>query len=145
MIHTFRKTLVIVSLFVCVVLVMRSSAQQQQREQEEPPKNLKILPKNTGTEDVHKIMKIFAKSLGVKCDHCHVGKPQEGKPFPKFDFASDEKPEKDVARKMMVMVDSINTNFIAKMGVDDFERITCVTCHHGNVKPIISVDSLMKQ
>ena len=128
------------------IMGIKSFAQQQEKkEKEEPPKNLKILPKNTSGEDVHKVMRTFSKSLGVRCDHCHVGTPQPGKPFPKFDFTSDDKPEKNIARKMMVMVDSINNSFISKMGADDFERISCVTCHMGNLKPMVSVDSLPKK
>jgi len=147
MMKSYSKKIIITGLFVCLILLVKTFAQQQQqrKEQDEPPKNLKVLPKSTSAEDVHKIMRTISKSLGTRCDHCHVGTPQEGKPYPKFDFASDDKPEKDIARKMMVMVDSINTNYIGKMGVDDFERVTCVTCHMGNLKPTVSVDSLPKR
>lgn len=136
---------VMIAILASAIFGIKSFAQQQQREKEEPPKNLKVLPKNTSGDDVHKLMRTFSRSLGVRCDHCHVGTPQEGKPFPKFDFASDDKPEKNIARKMMVMVDSINNSFIAKMGADDFEHISCVTCHMGNLKPMVSVDSLPKK
>jgi hypothetical protein len=132
-----------VTIVIIAIMAIKSYALQN----EEPaPKNLKVLPKNTSGEEVKNVMKVFTKSLGVKCGHCHVNTPQEGKPYPKFDFASDDKTEKLVARKMMVMVDSINTAFMSKMGEEmDFEKVTCVTCHMGNVKPMTSVDSLMKK
>ncbi len=139
-----KKNLFIVAILLTIIIAIRTFGQQG-RPQEEPPKNLKVLPKDMSVEEVKKIMKVFTKSLGVKCEFCHVGKPQEDKPWPKFEFASDDKPEKNIARKMMAMVDSINLNFISKMGEPDFEQITCVTCHMGNEKPMVSVDSLMKK
>jgi hypothetical protein len=142
-----KKKSIVMAVLISAIIVVKSFAVQQQekREPEEAPKNLKVLPKNTSAEDVHKIMRTFTKSLGVRCDYCHVGTPQEGKPFPKFNFPADDKTEKNIARKMMAMVDSININFISKMGESDFEQITCVTCHRGNIKPMVSVDSLMKK
>ena len=139
-----KKILLIIAMML-IVIIGSSTFGQQGRDQEAPPKNLKVLPKNLSVDDVKKIMKTFTKSLGVKCDFCHVGVPQEGKPFPKFDFAADDKPEKNIARKMIAMVDSININYISQMGEPDFEQITCVTCHMGNVKPMVSVDSLMRK
>ncbi len=43
--------------------------------------------------------------LGVRCEHCHVG---EGNDLSKFDFASDARPAKAVARKMILMLRAIN-------------------------------------
>ena len=146
MIKSYKKKLAVIAMFICAIIVIKSFAQQQEKpKEEEAPKNLIVLPKNMSGEEVKKIMKVFSKSLGVKCDKCHVSTPQEGKPYPKFDFASDDKSEKNIARKMMVMVDSINTVFIDKMGADDFEHVSCVTCHMGNLKPMASVDSLPKR
>lgn len=141
-----KNLLLIVGVILIVIVGLRSFGQQG-REREDAPKNLKVFAKTTSGEEIKKIMKTYTKSLGVKCDHCHVGKQQEGRPFPKFDFASDEKPEKEIARKMIVMVDSINLNFLGKIKIDDIdaEKITCVTCHMGNLKPLVSVDSLMKK
>ena len=41
-------------------------------------KNLQVLPKDIGQEQLIPIMKSFAQALGVRCVHCHVG--EEGKP-----------------------------------------------------------------
>jgi hypothetical protein len=113
--------------------------QQPPQHEEEKPKNLKVLPKDMSAEDVHKIMKVYAKALGVRCGHCHVAVP--GTP-PKMDFASDDKEAKTTARSMMKMVDAINEKYIDKIGKGKFEKIECVTCHMGHTTPLVSVDSL---
>ena len=78
-------------------------------------------------------MKFFSQSLGVRCTHCHVG--EEGKPLSTFDFASDAKDKKLLARKMLAMVHRINGQ---DFGVTDFSKVkvTCFTCHRGAVKPL---------
>ena len=52
-----------------------------------------------------------------------------------FDFASDAKKEKLVARKMLTMVHRINSE---DFGVKDFKdvKVTCFTCHRGATKPL---------
>src|SRR5437870_3900485 len=123
--NALNKTFSVIAIFLLAIVFFKSFAQQDQRKHDDDKaENLKILPKDISEDTLIKVMKTFTKSLGVKCNHCHVGTAQDGKM--KFNFASDDKPQKNIARKMMMMVDSINTNFIAKMG-DDFERITCVT------------------
>ena len=102
-----------------------------------PPgyKNLQVLPKDIGQDQLFPIMKGFAQGLGVRCVHCHVG--EEGKPLSTFDFASDAKKEKLVARKMLAMVHRINEQ---DFGVKDFKdaKVTCFTCHRGSTKPLTS-------
>jgi hypothetical protein len=100
--------------------------------------NLKVLPKNMSDEDLHALMKVYAKSLGVRCNHCHA--PLKDAPD-KLDFASDEKPEKSIARKMIKMTDAINKKYISK--IEGIEKVQCVTCHNGHIKPLNNVDSLM--
>jgi hypothetical protein len=137
-----KKALSVFAIFVFAIIFLKSFAQQDQhKHDDDKAENLKILPKDISEDSLHAIMRVYSKSLGVKCNHCHVGTSQNGKM--RFNFASDDKPEKNIARKMMVMVDSINTNFMSKMD-DDFEHITCVTCHHGSLIPMVSVDSLIK-
>jgi hypothetical protein len=126
-------------LITVVTIVAQTSAQQKE---EWKPKNLKVLPKNISDEEIHAVMRSYAKSLGVRCGFCHKNEP--GQP-PKWDFASDEKQEKLTARKMMKMVDAINKKYINKIGEGKFEKITCVTCHMGNTKPMVSADSLPKK
>jgi photosynthetic reaction center cytochrome c subunit len=98
-----------------------------------PHKNLKILPQDISGPQLLGTMKFFAQSLGVRCQFCHVG--EEGKPLSTFDFASDAKREKQTARKMLAMVERINTQ---DFGVTDMSkpRVTCFTCHRGAEHPL---------
>ena len=97
-----------------------------------PHKNLKIYPADMPRAQLLANMRLFSQSLGVRCTHCHVG--EEGKPLPTFDFASDAKPAKQMARKMLLMTRSINRDHF---GVTDFAnvKVTCFTCHRGSTKP----------
>ena len=99
-------------------------------------KNLKILPKDISHEKLDKIMHGFNNALGVKCNFCHARSQDTTVHHP--DFASDEKPEKSIARSMMKMTLKINKKFFeAKhpaFGEPGME-ISCVTCHHGQPHP----------
>lgn len=44
--------------------------------------------------------------LGVRCQFCHIG--EEGQPLAQFDFASDQKRTKVIARQMMRMMQEVN-------------------------------------
>ncbi len=110
----------------------------------EHPKNLKVLPKRISPNDLHETMRTFSRSLGVRCGFCHVPLKSESDKPPSLDFVSDSKPEKRNARKMMLMVDDINHKYLKKMD-KGFETLTCVSCHHGSPKPMVSVDSLPQQ
>lgn len=81
-----------------------------------PPKNLKLLK----PEHLMETMGAFRVALGVRCDFCHV----------QGDFASDEKPQKEIARKMITMVHDINGHF-----PDGKMHVTCFTCHRGAEEP----------
>lgn len=97
----------------------------------EEPKNLKVLPKDMPRREVIAIMRNFSSALGVKCDECHAAsktRPDD------LDFASDEKPEKEEARKMMKLVGSINDQ-IAQAGFKDAPQVRCITCHRGVKRP----------
>ena len=82
------------------------------------PKNLKVL--KVPKEQLMPIMFAFSRGLGVKCEFCHV----EG------NFASDENPHKDIARKMIEMSHEINSKF-----PDGKMHVTCYTCHRGEQEP----------
>ncbi len=98
-----------------------------------PFKNLQVMPKDITRDQLLGNMKFFAQSLGVRCVHCHVG--DADKPLSTFDFASDAKKEKLVARKMLAMVHRINEQ---EFGVKEFKdvKVTCFTCHRGATKPL---------
>ncbi|WP_294123554.1 c-type cytochrome [Sphingomonas sp.] len=98
-----------------------------------PYKNLQVFPKDITQPQLVGNMKGFAQALGVRCIHCHVG--TEGQPLSTFDFASDAKPTKLIARKMLAMVHRINEK---EFGVTEFKdvKVTCFTCHRGSTKPL---------
>jgi hypothetical protein len=88
------------------------------------PKNLKLLAANS---DIRFIMQNFNEALGVQCTYCHV----EG------DFAADNNPKKEMARKMIGMVRLIDTSFPSSAGVfpEGYHEVDCMTCHRGSAKP----------
>ena len=98
-----------------------------------PHKNLKIYPGDMPRAQLLANMRLFSQSLGVRCTHCHVG--TEGQPLSTFDFASDAKPTKATARRMLLMTRAINQQHF---GVPDFanDKVTCFTCHRGSTKPV---------
>ncbi|HVZ55938.1 MAG TPA: c-type cytochrome [Chitinophagaceae bacterium] len=103
-----------------------------------PPgyKNLKVLSKKISHEDLGRVMGMFKDGLGVKCDFCHAKSKDDDK---RLDFASDEKPEKEIARKMMKMTNRINKKFFhssSRIGQENAQlEVTCITCHHGSPHP----------
>jgi hypothetical protein len=134
-----KKTIALLT--ICLAVAGAQTFAQREHHDEEPPKNLKVLPKNTTHEEIHTIMRGYSQALGVHCNYCHEAKGGGGDK-PRLDFPSDAKPEKEIARKMIKMVDAINNKYLAKIEDGELERITCVTCHMGRTRPIVSVDSL---
>lgn len=110
-------------------------------------KNLHILPKDINKDQIDSVMHHFTRSLGVKCSYCHVHNDETDK----MDFASDAKPEKLIARKMMLMSIDINKNHFEQIEEEldstqinpqdtvassyMLKYVTCYTCHHGEAHP----------
>jgi hypothetical protein len=97
--------------------------------------NTKVIPHKTPVNEVLGMMRGFSGSLGVRCTYCHVGR--EGAPIASFDFASDEKRTKLVARQMMLMVAEINrrVDTLPEHGTPEI-TVTCATCHRGVSRPV---------
>lgn len=114
----------------CFALAFALVGSPSAQGQDEAPKNLKVLPKGTSHRDVVNIMRGFNAALGTRCDDCHA----QAKTGDDLDFASDEKPAKETARKMMKLVGSINEQ-IAAMGDKDAPQVRCITCHRGVKRP----------
>ena len=100
-----------------------------------PPeiKNLKVLPADKPAGEVIAAMRGFTMALGVRCQHCHVG--EEGQRINEFDFASDEKPAKEIARSMLRMTAAINEGHLSKLDLPAGLEVQCVTCHRGTTQP----------
>ena len=98
------------------------------------PHNLKVLPASTSTAQILPIMRNFAAALGTNCGYCHVW---TGPGLPTNDYASDEKPAKEVARVMMRMAGEVNNTLAAniKKPADQLTRVQCMTCHRGEAIP----------
>lgn len=98
--------------------------------------NLRVIPRSTPVVNVIGIMRNFASELGVRCQHCHLG--EEGMPLERFDFASDERREKRVAREMLRMVQAINGEYLARVPErpEPALEVTCGTCHRGVPRPV---------
>jgi hypothetical protein len=98
-------------------------------------RNLKVLPKDISNADLDSVMETYSKHLNVACDFCHT----KSKINPNdLDYASDDKPEKEITRKMMKMTAAINKDFfdytiIYKAG--ETMAVSCVTCHDGFPRP----------
>ena len=78
------------------------------------------------------IMKFgYARSLGVNCTHCHT--PEN--------WASEEKPTKQIARDMRTMSSKINSDLLKNMESLGGRRaiVNCTTCHRGAVKPALNL------
>ena len=97
--------------------------------------NLKVLPKDISSKDLQRIMvDDFQDGLGVSCNYCHA-KEKDGA---HLDYASDEKPEKEIARGMMRMVLEVNQkyfNVVKPMIGDSLLVISCNNCHQGSPHP----------
>jgi hypothetical protein len=97
--------------------------------------NVKVFSKTTPVTDVVGAMRNMAVGLGVRCQFCHIG--EEGQPLARFDFASDEKRTKLVAREMMRMVQEVNRRLDSLPGRTGAGlQVACVTCHRGLSRPV---------
>lgn len=124
-------------LFVACVSLIRTSAQQKapttpktpsqtgpaEKTVEQTQKNIQVL-NGLPSSQLVPVMNYMGSSLGVKCTFCHV---RQGD---KWDFVSDEKPEKGTAREMIKMTQGLNkANFKGNL------EVTCFTCHRGDEHP----------
>ena len=133
-----RKIVATVGLLSFVVLGAMTSMTPK-KPQDEGFKNLKVLPKNISGDNLHKVMEEWEHSLGVHCNFCHV-RNEETK---KMDWASDAKPEKEMARDMFKMMNKINQKYFhAKkdsLGMIMQSGINCNTCHRGTAHPEVVI------
>ena len=107
------------------------------QQQQQPYENLKFFSKDLPRDSLLTIMRGFTYALGVNCAYCHVEEPaaQPGG-RPRLRPPLDDKVEKQKARFMLTMVDTLNKVTLAALpqrhaGV----TVNCVTCHRGSPVP----------
>ena len=101
-----------------------SSAAPQEKTVEQVQKNIKVLTGMPQSQLIP-VMNFFAASMGRRCNFCHVNRNGQ------WDYAADEKPEKNQAREMIKMVMDVNkTTFKGSVSV------SCYTCHRGRNQPL---------
>ena len=135
-----KKITVISSLLLAVVVLASMTLQQQPQRPPEPVTNLKVLPKKLTRNQVNKVMDEWSASLGVRCNFCHVRDNAANK----TDYASDAKPEKEMARHMYKMMVSINKKYFKagekdSVGMVKLTSVNCNTCHNGKAKLELTV------
>ncbi len=119
------------SLFLAACAAVQQQKAQASRADTGEFHNLQLFPTNITHDELIANMRGFAKALGTRCDHCHAANPPGSKE--QFDFASDSKPEKNMARLMMKMSHAANTD-LAKIDPHG-QMVTCNTCHRGHTVP----------
>jgi tetratricopeptide (TPR) repeat protein len=105
--------------------------------QQQPYENLKFLSKDLPRDSLLSIMRGFTYALGVNCAFCHVEEPaaQPGG-RPRLRPPLDDKIEKQKARFMLAMVDTLNRVTLANVPErHEAVKVTCVTCHRGSPMP----------
>jgi hypothetical protein len=127
----YKKIAIVSAVVTLTIIGMAATNPPGQRA-----RNLKVLPKDISHEDLGKIMDGWKTALGVKCGFCHA--PSADSTSHRLDFASDAKPEKNIARHMYKMAAKINKkyfNFNKDDKGDVIPAVTCVTCHRGSPHP----------
>lgn len=127
------KIITILTLF-CAVVVMTAATTKNKPAVDSPYKNLQVLPKDISPGDMQKIMVgEFEDALGVSCGFCHAKKDST-----ELDYASDAKPEKQIARQMLRMTLNLNKDYFKienpMVGTSNI-AVTCNTCHRGDTFP----------
>ncbi|HEU5366424.1 MAG TPA: c-type cytochrome [Hanamia sp.] len=138
-----KSIVVIIACLISIFVIQAFTTSYQPRFT-----NLQILPKDISKDGLDSVMHHFTASLGVKCNYCHVSNAETRK----LEFAKDDKPEKQIARKMMLMAIDINKNHFQQIeeSMNDgmvkpttdtsavsymLKYVTCYTCHHGDPHP----------
>lgn len=123
----------VVTIFASFLLgATLASAQQAQLEKplmaEKVFKNIQVL-KGMSVKEFMDTMGFFAASLNANCTTCH-GRDSGGS---WESYASDDVPQKQIARKMILMVNAINQSYFGGK-----QAVTCYSCHRfGHVPKLV--------
>ena len=127
-----RALAVTAAFLLAACAAIRAQKQQQVRADASEFHNLQVLPSNISHDELIATMRGFARALGTRCDHCHVENPPGSKE--RFNYASDAKKEKNIARTMLRMTRSINNDFLTRVDPKG-QKVACITCHLGHIEP----------
>jgi photosynthetic reaction center cytochrome c subunit len=122
------------ALLVCACAAAPAAGQAAQAER--PPmaddvfKNIQVL-RGLTVDEFMGTMGFMSSSLSLNCSGCHDASDTAS-------YALDN-PRKNMARRMIVMVDTFN-----KMNFAGKREVTCYTCHRGDTRPKIT-PSLVEQ
>jgi hypothetical protein len=125
-----NKIIVILGLLVFVFIGIASTIPLPNKE-----RNLKVMPKDISNTDLDSVMEGYSKALNVSCAFCHA----ESKTITgEIDYASDDKPEKEITRIMMKLTAAVNKDYfdytiVYKAG--ETMAVSCYTCHDGFPRP----------
>jgi len=115
--------LVLALVTVSLVHAQAAPSDMEGKTAEQFFKNIQVL-QGTPADQLIQSMHLIKGALGVDCQYCHVS--------PAFDQAQkDDKPPKQVARKMITMVQDLN-----KKSFGGRQVVTCYTCHRGSTTPL---------
>lgn len=140
------RTVVIITVVVALggpAVSAQKLADELRRHQ--PFENLQILDKSIDAEELASTMREISHAIGSErgCLFCHVG--ESDTPLSTWDFASDEKVEKQIARQMLRMVRSMNEEYLRDLpGRNAPVTVTCRTCHATRPRPIPLDDLLLE-
>jgi Photosynthetic reaction centre cytochrome C subunit len=110
--------LLLVSALVTMSLSRSIAVSQVKKGGAGPFQNLRILKPS----EVDMQMNAYRSGLGADCAFCHMP----------ADYATDDSPNKVVARQMIILTRDINAKYFS--GSD---QVTCYTCHRGALMPLM--------
>jgi hypothetical protein len=114
-----RVMFVIAALACAASAAAQVSPANEGKTAEQVYKNIKALT-GTPANELNQSMHLMKGAVGLDCIDCHIEREWE----------KDVKPAKEVARKMIVMMNDINTRQFGGKQV-----VTCNTCHNGRPIP----------
>ena len=122
------------TLVICLMGMVSANGQGGQAATAQKPqmaedafKNVQVL-RGIPVNQFLETMGFFAASLSLNCTDCHTS--ESGGSWEKY---ADDTPLKNTARRMVVMVNSIN-----KADFGTRRMVTCYTCHRGSQRPEVT-------
>jgi len=90
-------------------------------------RHLKMIKGRTAEQVLQTMNRGFGRSLGVRCQHCHV----------LGHWGDEDKDTKQIARDMMTMTGKINDELLPaiKNIKSEHPGVGCFTCHRGTARP----------